>query len=483
MGMGKAGGICYGARAMSVFGYFREKMEGAGQGEAAIRAFERSYEFLVSGEAGMIGEGEIEPPEEVADYGELPEAGWEGEEERGLLGKAVVIKLNGGLGTSMGLRKAKSLLEVKAGRTFLDVIAGQALRFRERTGVSPGLLLMNSFSTSADTLKALGKYGEAGLFAESAAELEMMQNQAPKVDAGTLRPAEWPADPALEWCPPGHGDLYPALAGSGWLEKLLGAGVRYAFVSNSDNLGAVLDARLLRDFAASGAPFLMEVTRRTEADRKGGHLARRKGGGRLLLREVAQCPEEDAEAFQDTGRHRYFNTNNLWVRLDALKEAMEAAGGALPLPVIKNAKTVDPRDKASPAVWHLETAMGAAIECFDGARAVCVPRSRFAPVKTTGDLLALRSDAYEEKEDGSLGLVAERDGTPPVVSLGEEYKMVDGLAELGVPSLRAAKSLAVEGAARFAEGVVIEGEVRVRNPGGERKEVAAGTYRDEEVVL
>ena len=168
------------------------------------------------------------------------------------------------------------------------------------------------------------------------------------------------------------------------LDRLLKEGYLYLFVSNSDNLGATMDPALLNWFAGSDMPFLMEVTTRTSADRKGGHLAKRKSDGQLLLRESAQCPEEDMDVFQDINRHRYFNTNNLWLRLDDLAEGLRRNGGLLPLPVITNQKTVDPRDKKSPAVYQLETAMGAAIGCFSGAGAVVVPRTRFAPVKTTG---------------------------------------------------------------------------------------------------
>ncbi|RYD35543.1 MAG: UTP--glucose-1-phosphate uridylyltransferase, partial [Verrucomicrobiaceae bacterium] len=282
---------------------------------------------------------------------------------------------------------------------------------------------------------------------------------------------------------PGHGDLYPALVGSGWLDRLLEEGVKYAFVSNSDNLGAILDPAILTYFAKSGAPFLMEVTRRTAADRKGGHLAVRKSDGRLLLREVAQCPDADVDAFQDIDRHQYFNTNSLWLRLDLLKEQLEADSGVLPLPMIRNNKTVDPRDKKSIAVVQLEIAMGAAIECFEGAAALDVPRSRFAPVKTTGDLLALRSDAYEVLADGQVRLAAERDGVPPNIVLSDDYKLVDQLEPLGVPSLIKCRSLKIVGPVRFEEGVVIQGDVEIHNTTPERFIVEPGIYKDQVIGL
>ncbi|MBQ2379739.1 MAG: UTP--glucose-1-phosphate uridylyltransferase, partial [Akkermansia sp.] len=293
-------------------------------------------------------------------------------------------------------------------------------------------------------------------------KVEMIQNRVPKLVTDTLAPVSFPANPELEWCPPGHGDIYPALVGSGWLDKLLAAGVKYAFVSNSDNLGAQMDTRFLRWFAESGAPFVMEVTRRTEADKKGGHLATRAADGQPILREVAQCPEEDVPAFQNIDKHRYFNTNNLWIRLDALRDYLTANNGVLPLPVICNSKTVDPRDASTAKVYQLETAMGAAIQCFPGARAVCVPRSRFFPVKTCSDLLLLRSDAVVIDDAGLMSLAPECGGVAPIIQLDSKlYKLVDSLDALGVPSLKNVKKLTVTGPHTFAAGEALTGEVTV----------------------
>ena len=110
------------------------------------------------------------------------------------------------------------------------------------------------------------------------------------------------------------------------------------FVSNSDNLGATMDLKLLTWFAESGKPFAMECAQRTDADKKGGHLAQ-DAKGQMLLRESAQCPDEDEKEFQNVGKYKYFNTNNLWVNLEALKKTMDANSGVLPLPVIKNGKS------------------------------------------------------------------------------------------------------------------------------------------------
>jgi UTP--glucose-1-phosphate uridylyltransferase len=435
-----------------------EKMRAEGLGDAAVESFARQYERLRAGETGTLAESEIDPVDELPDAEDLREtAGPE------LLDQAVVIKLNGGLGTSMGMTKAKSLLEVKDGKTFLDLIGEQILDLRERSGARLPLILMNSFATREDSLAALERYDDlsAGLPAD------FVQNKVPKVREDDLAPAQWPDDPALEWAPPGHGDLYTALVTSGTLEALIDGGYRYAFVSNSDNLGAVLDPRILAWLADSGAPFLMEVADRTSSDRKGGHLARRTSDGGLVLREIAQTPDEDVDAFQDTSRHRYFNTNTLWVDLHALRDVLGGAG-VIDLPMIVNRKTVDPGDKSSTPVIQLETAMGAAIGVFEGAAALRVPRSRFVPVKTTNDLLSLRSDAYVIGEGRAVHLAPERDGVPPFVDLDtDHYKLVGQFDErfhAGAPSLVACDALHVHGDVTFGADVTVRGEVTVEGP-------------------
>jgi len=435
-----------------------EKMQREGVADAAIRAFEHYYHQLEEGETGLIPEDSIEPVTEVTDLADLAD---DAGEQREALQHAIVLRLNGGLGTSMGLTKAKSLLEAKDGLTFLDVIARQVLALRERHDTRLPLVLMNSFSTREDSLEALERYEDLA----SDVPADFVQNKEPKIRTDDLMPVEWPDDPGLEWCPPGHGDLYPALVASGMLDELLDRGYEYAFVANSDNLGAVLDPRILAWVRRERIPFLMEVTDRTEADRKGGHLARRIQDGRLLLRETAQTPDEDLEALQDLSRHRFANTNNLWLDLRALRDAMAERDGVLGLPLIRNEKTVDPSDKSSPAVYQLETAMGAAVGVFEGARALRVPRTRFSPVKTTDDLCALRSDAYRLTDAAQVALAADR---VPFVALDSDYFKVlrdyDARFPEGEPSLKECERFEVEGDVRFGRGVVVRGAVTVSGP-------------------
>jgi UDP-N-acetylglucosamine pyrophosphorylase len=452
------------------------KMEAAGVGKPTIQSFLAALRQVAAGERGMVSEQEIDPVGELPRLDTMPSV--EAADAKRLR-ELAVIKLNGGLGTSMGLDRAKSLIPVKGTESFLDFIARQILHLRGGRA-EPAFYLMNSFSTREDTLAALARHPE--LMGDE--PLDFLQNKVPKLDATALEPVIWREDTELEWCPPGHGDIYPSLAASGLLDRLLERGIRFLFVSNADNLGATVDLRLLRFFDESELSFLMEVAERTAADRKGGHLARRRSTGRLLLRESAQAPKEEQESFQDIERHRFFNTNNLWIRLDRLKKETDTRGGTLPLPLITNVKTVDPKQPASPRVLQLESAMGAAIECFESSGAVVVGRERFAPVKTTADLLAVRSDAYRVTEDHRLVLDERREGRPPLLELDSAHYRVlrqfDERFPEGAPSLIECNSLRVEGAVRFAGGVVCRGRVILRNTKETPVTLAAGSYEDAE---
>lgn len=441
----------------SRFAPFKALMQAEDLPEAAVRTFAYYYRQLLEGATGLIPEANIEPARDIphtASFGDRYR-----QTGQDALAHTVLIKLNGGLGTSMGMTKAKSLLPVKDGLSFLDIIA------RHARGAGVPLLLMNSFATQADSLAALKAYPD---LAGSAFGLDFLQHKFPKILQDGLAPAAQAANPDLGWNPPGHGDLYPALLTSGALDRLLESGFEFAFVSNGDNLGAALDSDLLGYFAQNAFPFMMEVAARTAADRKGGHLAVGKDGG-LLLRESAQCPPEDMPAFQDIERHAYFNTNNLWLYLPALKARLKALDGVLGLPLIRNRKMLDPRDPHSPPVYQLETAMGSAIHVFPDAAAVCVPRTRFSPVKTTADLLTVRSDAYRLTEDFRVEPLKP---DPPLVELDPRFfRLIDQLEKrfpAGPPSLLDCTRLMIDGDVAFGTGVRITGAVEIHNPPGSR---------------
>ena len=425
---------------------------------AELAALRRRLRQLGEQQAGLLPGDELQPLADLPHLEELPEPS--PGQARDVLDQLVIVKLNGGLGTSMGLSDPKSLLEVKPGVTFLDVVARQVMALRTRHGVRLPLVLMNSAVTRDSSLAVLRRYADLSVPGVPA---DFLQGREPKIRAGDFQPVQWPDDPELEWCPSGHGDIYPALAGSGTLDALLGAGLRYAFVSNCDNLGALADIRIAAWLAAEQLPFVLEAVRGTPADRKGGHLACYQG--RLVLRETAQVPDDD-DSFTDVERWRWYNTNNIWIDLRAVKELQATDPAAPDLPLIVNRKTVDPRDPESTPVIQLESAMGAAVGSIPGARTVHVPRSRFAPVKTTDDLLVVRSDAYELTSDGQMrpSFV----GQEPVVTLDEDYyRMLPDFEQrfpAGAPSLRRCRRFEAEGDVTFGADVVATGEVRVTGP-------------------
>ena len=426
-----------------------DKMRAAGLSDAAIDAFARNYRRLAGGESGQIPDEDLTPVEDLPAAVDMVE-----DAAPELVDRTVVIKLNGGLGTSMGLSGPKSLVEARDGSTFLDLTIRQVLALRDRYAARLPLVLMNSFATREATEAALADHRQLA----QDVPFGFVQGQVPKLRADDLTPVSWPADPRLEWAPPGHGDFYSAIRASGMLDALLEQDYRYAFLSNVDNLGAIMDPRILAWFAGAGAPFAIETVLGTAADRKGGHLARRHDG-RLISRESAQCP---AGSFGDHARWRYYSTNSIWLDLAALARVL-AEDGPPELPLIVNRKTVDPRDPDSPAVVQLETAMGSALGVLDGAQAILVPRSRFAPVKSTDDLLVLRSDVYRVTEDAALVPLA--DPLPTVTLDPRHYRRLTDFEQrfpFGPPSLRACERLVVEGDVAFGRGVVVRGAVTVR---------------------
>jgi UTP--glucose-1-phosphate uridylyltransferase len=338
---------------------------------------------------------------------------------------------------------------------------------------------MNSFSTAEDTRAALARINPPQ------APLLFQQNKFPKILQANFAPATWPDNPALEWNPPGHGDIYTALHTSGTLDRLLAEGVRYALICNSDNLGATADEDLLGFFASENLPFMMEVAERTPADMKGGHLARHKNG-RLLLREIAQCPETDLGAFKDIEQFRYFNTNNLWVNLAHLKDHIVSAG-SIQLPLILNPKTLDPRDAKSPPVFQVESAMGAAVALFDNAAAVKTRPSRFYPVKKCNELLALRSDCFILDDRGCLTQNPDRQLGRIKIDLDPDfYGHIDRFDQrfpAGAPSLIDCETLTIKGDVAFEYGVTIKGRVSIRNTRPTQAVIPADTVIKNDLII
>lgn len=437
-----------------------------GMSDVAITAFRHSYRTWEKDSVGFIPEADVKAMSSVPRLADVLE-GVDREEAHAALSKTAFLKLNGGLGTSMGLSKAKSLLPVRMhkGRKmrFLDIILGQVTTVRRKQGVRLPLIFMNSYRTSASTLSVIRHDRN---FRQEDIPVEVLQHREPKILADTGMPATWPQDPSLQWCPPGHGDVYATLSDSGLLDELLKVGMEYLFISNSDNLGARPSSQIAGYFASTGAPFMVEVARKTPADRKGGQFVVSRRTGRVMLREMSQVPPDDLPQATDIRKHPYFNTNNIWVDIAALKRKLDSCDGILPLPVIMNRKTLDPTDPDSPQVIQLETAMGAAIGLFDGATCLEVDRPRFLPVKTTDDLYIMRSDRFHltdqfEMEDANYIF--------PSVDLDQRYyKNIEDFDErfpYDVPSIAAASSVTVRGDWTFGRGVTFFGAAKLEDEG------------------
>jgi UTP--glucose-1-phosphate uridylyltransferase len=454
---------------------FIAKMQNAGLQPLVIDTFAYYYNQVVTGETGLVYDQEIQPvePHEIEDFNNLSKYAAAG---RHAFDQAVRIVLNGGLGTTMGLTGPKSLIDAKNGKSFLEIIIKQAENSRVQ------LALMNSFNTHDATLAALSK------LKPSRTPLQFIQHKFPKIRQQDLSPATWHENLELEWNPPGHGDVFTALKTSGMLQRLLESGIQYAFIHNLDNLGARMETSLLGYLAEHQFPFMMEVAEKTPADIKGGHLARHSNG-RLILREAAQCPQDEIAAFQDITRYRFFNTNSIWINLNSL-DTLFKDDHTIHLPMILNPKNVDPRNENSPPVFQIETAMGAAISLFDGTTAVKVPRNRFFPVKSCNDLLALRSDCYvlEENENLKINpqrLTANRPDTIKIKLDPKFYGKIDLLEERfqeGLPSLVDCESLSIEGDVYFEENVTIKDRVSIKNSHNSPAVIKKGTVIDKDIV-
>ena len=447
-----------------------ERMRRAGTADHAMASFARYYERLVAGDRGLLAEHDIVPVESIVDVGDVADV------DRALdraLDRVAIVRLNGGLGTTMAAGGGKGRLDLKHGLSFLELAAHQVAELRERTSSPLPLLLMNSAATGPAAMRARTGRPSLGGGLE-----EFWQSMVPRLGVDDLAPVDWPRDPTLEWAPPGHGEVYAALSASGRLRALLDDGYEYACISSIDNVASVVDGRIVSVMQQESIPFLMEVADRTYADRKGGHLARRLDGD-LVLRELAQAPTGDRAAFQDIERHRYFNTNTIWVDLRELDALLTSTDLVLDLPLIANRKVVDPYDDSSPEVIQIESAMGAAISVFPGAAARRVERRGFNPVKSTAELLAVRSDAYGLTDGYRLELVPGRNGRAPIIELDPSYfgrqRDFDARFPAGPPSLIECDRLVVRGDVVFGGGVVIRGTVTVEHDGPGQRRIASGS--------
>lgn len=388
--------------------------------------------------------------EVVVPYDTLAPTPDDDSEVKNLLDKLAVLKLNGGLGTTMGCTGPKSVIEVRDGLTFLDLIVIQIENLNSKYGSNVPLLLMNSFNTHDDTQKIIEKYQNSNIEIHT-----FNQSQYPRLVVEDFVPLPSKGRTDKDgWYPPGHGDVFPSLSNSGKLDALLSQGKEYVFVANSDNLGAIVDLKILHHLIQNKNEYCMEVTPKTLADVKGGTLISYEE--RVQLLEIAQVEDEHVNEFKSIEKFKIFNTNNLWVNLNAVKRLVEA--DALKMEIIPNPKEVD-----GIKVLQLETAAGAAIRFFDKAIGINVPRSRFLPVKATSDLLLVQSDLYTLENGFVIRNKARTNPENPSIELGPEFKKVSNF--LGrfksIPSIVELDTLKVAGDVWFGAGVILKGKVSI----------------------
>lgn len=419
-----------------------------------IEEFKRRVKLVYNGATGKVSKEDIDSldPNNCIDLdsmtGHAKNEDWQ---------KLVQIKLNGGLGTSMGLTQAKTLIQVKDGLNFLEIILHQTRLLRKQKSCELPMLFMNSFNTQKDSL-AVGGIQDINAELSTPMPPDFLQNMVPRIDAKSLKPLT-PLDDPAHWCPPGHGDIFLALKITGTLNKLIDAGYKVAFISNGDNLGATPDDRILKLFLKENLDWASEVTPKTRADLKGGVLFQNRRSQRTELLEIAQVEDDFVKEFQDVSHFPYFNINNLWVNLEALKSKLDSDN--LPLSLI-----VNPKQFNGLPILQLETAMGAAIGNFENSRVIIVPRSRFAPVKSCADLLVRKSDIYIlDPNTGNLLVNPERKASEPTIKLDDNYKKIQDFQSLfmQIPSLINITHLEIEGKILFDMPVTLCGEIKLVN--------------------
>ncbi|KAI9885565.1 MAG: Hsp90 cochaperone [Watsoniomyces obsoletus] len=411
-------------------------------------------------------------PSQVVDYDTLGNS-----EAVEFLSKLAVLKLNGGLGTSMGCVGPKSVIEVRDGMSFLDLSVRQVEYLNRTYNVNVPFVLMNSFNTDDDTQNIIKKYEGHNIDI-----LTFNQSRYPRVLKDSLLPVPKSYDsPISDWYPPGHGDVFESLYNSGTLEKLLERGVEVLFLSNVDNLGAVVDLRILQHMATSKAEYIMELTDKTKADVKGGTIIDYEGSVRLL--ELAQVPKEHTQEFKSIKKFKYFNTNNIWLSLPAIKRLVES--GEIEMEIIPNSKTIpaDKKGESDLSIIQLETAVGAAIRHFKGAHGVNVPRRRFLPVKTCSDLMLVKSDLYSLKH-GQLLLDPNRFGPAPLIKLGTDFKKVSDFQRRipSIPKIIELDHLTITGAVNLGRNVTMKGTVIIVATEGSTIDVPPGSILENVVM-
>ncbi|VDD95135.1 unnamed protein product [Enterobius vermicularis] len=400
------------------------------------------------------------------DYDGLPEVAGR---EAMILNRLCVLKLNGGLGTTMGCSGPKSLLVVRDGLTFLDIAIKQNESLNQKYGSDVPLLLMNSFNTESDICQYLSTICKSVRC--------FTQSKCPRIDAVTHKPVFTlnNSNENESWYPPGHGNVFESMEFSGILDELIAENREICFISNIDNTGATVDLKIAQFMIESGTEYAMECTQKTLADTKGGTLIEINGG--IMHLEMPQVPQANVEEFCSLRTFKMFNTNNIWVNLRNVKARLPE----MKMEIIVNRKKLGNGNQ----VLQLETSVGGAIRNFQKVVSVKVPRARFLPVKKTQDLLALMSDIYEMDEFCNVRLKVGRPiAEQPVIKLSEEFSSIADFRKrfASIPRIADLVRLRVDGDVVFGSSVVLKGDVIIVADEGKLLEIPNGSFIENKMV-
>jgi len=293
--------------------------------------------------------------------------------------KLAIVKLNGGLGTSMQCTGPKSVITVKNNLTFLEIIINQIRFLNKKYKCNIPLVLMNStLTTNNEEMKKI---------INNSSDIDILifhQDNLPRICAKTnklLNNDSFISNTPIS-CPSGTGDFYESLLKSNVYHKLLKRNIEHLFISNIDNLAASADPYILNFLQNNkNIEFNIEVTPKTELDIKGGTFIDYDNKTRLL--EVAMIPKENLEEFYSIEKFKIFNTNNIWIKLNSLINNYEN------MEIFQNFKTIDNTE-----FYQIESVIGSGINCFENISIINVPRNRFLPVKKKNNLEDIRSDKY-----------------------------------------------------------------------------------------
>jgi len=428
--------------------------------------------FLATKNKSFVDWAKISPPPEgmvipEADLTQCPP-----NKRAQLANKLCVLKLNGGLGTTMGCVGPKSVIEVRGDITFLDLTVHQIQHLNTELNVTVPFILMNSFNTHKETQKVIRKYEHCNVRV-----LTFNQSRFPRIVKDNMMPFPETYDKNQEeWYPPGHGDVFKSFFKSGLLQQMIAEGREYVFLSNVDNLGATVDFNILNHLVENNVEFAMEVTDKTRADVKGGTLIEYEGKAKLL--EIAQVHPSKVEEFKSIKKFKIFNTNNLWINLKAIDRLVRQSAFDN-MDIIYNPKAAE-----GVQVIQLETAAGAGIEYFNNAKGINVSRSRFLPVKSCSDLFVVQSNIYN-LDNGLLLMNPKRAfSSVPLVKLGENFKKVSDYLKRfqGIPDILELDQLTVSGDVTFGGGVVLKGTVIIVANYGSRIDIPSGSVLENKVV-